>query len=581
MKLSVSVPENISDKLHISKVYGNYTATGKLSSYGVTLKVDELNLHREIKSREFELLAPKIENALRQWEEAYDKHLKKVAIEATEAAVSQKNAESAKHLKALETILAHTLHVDDRIDWNSLKRKDEYRVHPEELIESQDALSYLEFDKLGRPTGCRIKSNPPEPTFEETRKANSLFKKIFMTKMIREDFESQHDTWKKECAEVEKENSERDTMLAKALSTWQKNKEAFDRAKTAENEKIDTLRSRYKTSDPGAVEEYCDMVLSHSQYPDGFPKDWLLEYKQNSRMIVLEYELPEPSSIPDVESYKFVKSRNEVQEKKIPESKRKELFNSVIYQVCIRTMHELFEADVIDAIDAIGFNGIVTTLNPATGIRERKLIMSVTANKKEFMAFDLSNVSPKATFKHLKGVSAANLMDLTPVPPVVQLDKSDQRFIEGRELIHTLNDSVNLAAMPWDDFEHLIREIFEKEFVSNGGEVKVTQASSDGGVDAVAFDPDPIRGGKIVIQAKRYTNTVGVAAVRDLYGTVMNEGATKGILVTTSDYGSDSYNFAKDKPITLLNGGNLLALLDKHGHNARINLGEAKKINTL
>jgi restriction system protein len=94
-------------------------------------------------------------------------------------------------------------------------------------------------------------------------------------------------------------------------------------------------------------------------------------------------------------------------------------------------------------------------------------------------------------------------------------------------------------------FEHLIRELFEKEFTLNGGEVKVTQASSDGGVDAVAFDPDPIRGGKIVIQAKRYTNTVGVAAVRNLYGKVLNEGANKGILVTTSDYGSDSYEFAK------------------------------------
>ena len=85
-------------------------------------------------------------------------------------------------------------------------------------------------------------------------------------------------------------------------------------------------------------------------------------------------------------------------------------------------------------------------------------------------------------------------------------------------------------------------------------------------------------GGKIIIQAKRYTNTVGVSAIRDLYGTVMNEGATKGIIVTTSDYGKDSYNFAKDKPLTLLNGSNLLSLLEKHGHKARINIAEAKKM---
>jgi restriction system protein len=132
--------------------------------------------------------------------------------------------------------------------------------------------------------------------------------------------------------------------------------------------------------------------------------------------------------------------------------------------------------------------------------------------------------------------------------------------------------------MDWEDFEHLIRELFEKEFATSGGEVKVTQASRDGGVDAVAFDPDPIRGGKIVIQAKRYTNVVGVAAVRDLYGTVMNEGATKGILVTTADYGPDAYEFARGKPLTLLSGGNLLNLLEKHGQKAKIDLKEAKRI---
>ena len=127
-------------------------------------------------------------------------------------------------------------------------------------------------------------------------------------------------------------------------------------------------------------------------------------------------------------------------------------------------------------------------------------------------------------------------------------------------------------------FEHLIRELFEKEFSQYGGEVKVTRASRDGGIDAVAFDPDPIRGGKIVIQAKRYSNTVGVSAVRDLYGSLMNEGATKGILVTTSDYGSDAYEFARGKPITLLSGSNLLHLLAKYGHKATIDLKAAKQI---
>jgi len=132
--------------------------------------------------------------------------------------------------------------------------------------------------------------------------------------------------------------------------------------------------------------------------------------------------------------------------------------------------------------------------------------------------------------------------------------------------------------MDWVDFENLIRELFEKEFSKNGGEVKITQASRDGGVDAIAFDPDPIRGGKNVIQAKRYTKVVGVSAVRDLYGTVHNEGANKGILVTTSTYGPDAYEFAKGKPLTLLSGSELLSLLGQHGHRAKIDLKEAKAL---
>jgi restriction system protein len=86
-----------------------------------------------------------------------------------------------------------------------------------------------------------------------------------------------------------------------------------------------------------------------------------------------------------------------------------------------------------------------------------------------------------------------------------------------------------------------------------------------------------VRGGKYVVQAKRYTETVDVSAVRDLYGTVLNEGANRGILVTTSNYGPDSYEFAKGKPITLLNGSNLLHLLNKHGYNARIDLRQARE----
>jgi restriction system protein len=47
--------------------------------------------------------------------------------------------------------------------------------------------------------------------------------------------------------------------------------------------------------------------------------------------------------------------------------------------------------------------------------------------------------------------------------------------------------------MPWEDFEHLVRQLFEMMFTSEGVEVKVTRASRDRGVDAIVYDPDPKR----------------------------------------------------------------------------------------
>ena len=55
---------------------------------------------------------------------------------------------------------------------------------------------------------------------------------------------------------------------------------------------------------------------------------------------------------------------------------------------------------------------------------------------------------------------------------------------------------------------------------------------------------------------------------------MINEGANKGILVTTSHYGPDAYEFAKDKPIELIDGSGLLYLLEQQGIKARIILPE-------
>ncbi len=133
----------------------------------------------------------------------------------------------------------------------------------------------------------------------------------------------------------------------------------------------------------------------------------------------------------------------------------------------------------------------------------------------------------------------------------------DKRFIAQTDVLSGLESRPNLLELTPGEFEALVSNLFSQM----GLDTKLTRSSRDGGVDAVAFDTRPVLGGKVVIQAKRYKDTVGVSAVRDLYGTMLNEGASKGILVCTSGYGTAAFEFAKDKPIELIDGGGLLYLL--------------------
>lgn len=578
-KISITVPDNISGLVQISDVYQNYLQSGKPSSYGVDLAFHELNLTKTIKTKDFYLLRSKVEESLRSWSEKYCRHTDKLHKEDRQASVDRMNRDASAAVELVNNLLIHTLDIDDALDWDSLKSCVPFVVDVDFYVEelSSDAFE-LKLNEVGAPIGINLKHELGRPELIAFKSRYGLFAKLFNKKAIQAAYEEELDLWQCKSQAIKKQNQEREELLLKAKEHYSQKLKEYLEEQSLNNKAVDNLREKYLKGDSSSIEDYCDLVLSTSQYPDYFPSDREVEYRSDNKMLVVNFALPAPSDMPSVSSYKYIKSRDEVSEKLLSEAVKKKMYDSAIYQVAIRTIHELFEADVINEIDSVVFNGLVTSDNPATGAVETKIIASVMASKEEFMAFDLSKVDPKATFKLLKGISAATLVDVTPIPPVANIDKSDKRLIEGRDVIEGMGQSMNLAAMDWQDFEHLIRELFHKEFTVSGGEVKVTQASSDGGVDAIAFDPDPIRGGKIVIQAKRYTNTVGVNAVRDLYGTVMNEGATKGILVTTSDFGPDSYNFAKGKPLSLLNGGNLLSLLEKHGHQARINISEAKQI---
>ncbi len=456
-------------------------------------------------------------------------------------------------LEQVRNILCATLNKKHEInwDWQKIKYKNPYP----------------------KPKPNELSSGEPQPTDSKYKPELLIFDRLIKSR-AEQKIQAAHNLYLQEHAAWEKA---RQQNLAD-IEEWNAAAIKFKQQQESDIAAIDKQKADYESLQPNAIATYCKLVLAASKYPDNFPKEFDLQYVPSTKILVVDYALPDPEKLPSVKEVKYVKAKDEFRELLLSETDSNRLYDDAIYQICLRTIHELFDADAIGALNAIVFNGWVRSIDKATGKEVNACVISVQAKKEEFREINLNQVEAKSCFKALKGIGSSQLHSLTPVAPVLNISRGDKRFIASKEVAGQLDERFNLAAMDWEDFEQLIRELFEQEFNKNGGEVKVTQASRDGGVDAVAFDPDPIHGGKIVIQAKRYTNTVGVGFVRELWGTVLNEGAMKGILITTADYGPDAYEFAKGKPLTLMNGANLLYLLEKHGHKAKIDIAEAKKI---
>lgn len=357
---------------------------------------------------------------------------------------------------------------------------------------------------------------------------------------------------------------------------WEELKNEFFAEQANHNSKIDTLKEAYNSKNAQTISKYIEKILNYSKYPKFMQKNFDVLYNADNKTFLVDIQLPFKDVLPRIKETTYNKTKKDFAHKYYSEKELNALYEELLYKIILRTIFEIFSTDNGGFIESVVLNGIVEYIDKTDGHNKSSCIASIQTNKDEFMSLNLKNVDVKACFKKLKGIIAPIDKGMIAIKPIMQLNKDDKRFIDAYGVMENINEGTNLASMDWQDFENLIREIFEKEFSKNGGEVKVTQSSRDGGVDAIAFDPDPILGGKVIIQAKRYTNVVGVSAVRDLYGTLINEGANKGILITTSDYGPDAFNFSKDKPITLLNGNNLLHLMNKYGHKAYIDLKEAK-----
>lgn len=537
--------------------------------YSQEIRHDGLKKFRIIRGKSLYEVQEKADMQLRIWEEQWDKIVKR------QEELEYKSNKKATAQQVSNQLKSERERMNDYLKIIIRKNK-ELNLH-----EDLRRKSFIQDEPI--PPEPTIIRSQPNPNAKVYKPILNVFEQLFGVLATRKKeeakarYEKALNDWKNEKAQIDSHNQKMWDEYESEYLIWKNAKATFEKNEHQRLESLDKIFEDYRVRKDGALEKYFDYLLSKFVVFDFIPTQRNLKYFNESKTLYIETYLPSLDEFPSIKEVKYTVEGDEFVEVALSSKLLNELYDRFIYSLILSQLYLLFSNDTRKNIKAIALNGYVDVVNKGTGKAETLCIASIFVSKEEFETINLEMIAPKACFKQLKGVGSSQLHSLTAIAPVIQMNWDDNRIIEGKETLHKIGDETNLAAMDWQDFEHLIREVFEKEFSQNGGEVKITQASRDGGVDAIAFDPDPLRGGKIVIQAKRYTNTVGVAAVRDLYGTVMNEGAIKGILVSTADYGPDAYNFVKDKPLTLLNGSNLLYLLERHGHRAIIDIKAAKQ----
>jgi len=197
--------------------------------------------------------------------------------------------------------------------------------------------------------------------------------------------------WPEAVRKVESENERRKAEQLAVVERWQKEQ-------IKNQESLAVLKTGYKCLRPEAVGNYCKLVLQCSDLPNGLGRKCDFEYIPESKTLIVDHALPSPEDIVYVKKVDYVQASAKLFRTRLnlSDSEFKHFYDDVLYQICLRTFHELFDADAADALETVVFNGWIESVDKASGNDIKACVMSVQAKKEEFQKINLARVDPKA-----------------------------------------------------------------------------------------------------------------------------------------------------------------------------------------
>jgi|TARA_R110002126_G_scaffold135722_4_gene280033 restriction system protein len=111
-----------------------------------------------------------------------------------------------------------------------------------------------------------------------------------------------------------------------------------------------------------------------------------------------------------------------------------------------------------------------------------------------------------------------------------------------------------IRQLHWRNFEKLVAEAYRRQ----GYRVTEGSFGADGGIDLELRKGE----GLILVQCKQWkAQKVGVSVVREMFGVLTASNADKVIVICSGRFTQQAIDFAYDKPVTLIDGNELLSLI--------------------
>jgi len=131
-------------------------------------------------------------------------------------------------------------------------------------------------------------------------------------------------------------------------------------------------------------------------------------------------------------------------------------------------------------------------------------------------------------------------------------------FVFARKRYRLVDEKTSLDHLretPWKDFEYLVAEAYRRQ----GYDVEYSLGrGADGGVD-LTLRKD---GHRSLVQCKQWkVFSVGAPVVREMFGLLTAEKADEAVIVTSGNFTREARSFADGKPIRLMDGPQLLTLV--------------------